>query len=113
MPRHELRKPIDTLLDEKNKLDRQLTDINDRRERFVTEMQTLRQDQFSYRQAKETLPNTVQHKPAKRVYDQKIVEAQRRVDEIQKELEQVEKDHVVIKSRAIAISRSLKELQNS
>lgn len=113
MAKQELRKPIDTLLTEKNKIDQSLTSIKDRYDRYHEELQKLRFEQHGYREAKETLSNTNQNKPGRRVFDQSIADAQRRIDEVLKELDQVEKDRVVVASKGKAIERSIKELQNA
>lgn len=113
MARQELRKPIDTLLNEKNKLDGKLTNIKDRYDRFQEELQKLRYEQHSYREGKETLQNSNQNKPARRVFDAQIVECQKRIDEVMKELDTVEKERVVQSSHLKAIEKSIKELQNA
>lgn len=113
MAKVELRKPIATLLDEKAKLDQNTTTINDKYNRFSEELQRLRQEQFSYREAKEHLQNTNSNKPARQVFDQNIASTQRRIDEVLKELDIAEKERVVASSRAKAIDSSIKQLQNA
>lgn len=113
MAKQELRKPIDALLTEKSKIDQNLTSIKDRYDRFHEELQKLRYEQHGYREAKETMQNSNQNKPARRVFDQNIAEAQLRIDVIMKELDNVEKDRVVWASKGKAIERSIKELQNA
>jgi chromosome segregation ATPase len=113
MARQELRKPIDTLLNEKNKLDGIITSIKDRYDRFHEELNKLRYEQHSYREGKETLQNSNQNKPARRVFDQQIAECQKRIEEVLKELDNVEKERVVQSSKLKAIEKSIKELQNA
>lgn len=113
MARQELRKPIDTLLTEKNKLDATLTGVKDRYDRYQEELTKLRYEQHSYREGKETLQNSNQNKPARRVFDQQIAECQKRVEEVLKELDNVEKERAVVSSKLKAIEKSIKELQNA
>lgn len=113
MARQELRKPIDVLLTEKNKIDQILTSIQDRYNRFQEELQKLRAEQYSFREGKETLSNTNQNKPARRVFDHQITECQKRVEEVLKELDLVEKDRVIQGSKLKALEKSIKELQNA
>lgn len=114
MARQELKKPIATLLDEKSKIDIKLTEITDRYTRFQTELQTLRYEQASYREAKEQLQNTNSNKAARRVFDSYISAAQKRIDDVvNKEIDQCEKDRVVAVSHKQAIEKSIKELQNA
>lgn len=113
MAKHELRKPLDTLLTKKNELDQKKITINDQHTRYQTELQSLRNDQTAYRTAKETLSNTVSNKPSRKVFDDQISTIQLRVNEVLKELDRVEKDNEVVVSQIKAIDKSIKELQNS
>lgn len=113
MARQELRRPIDTLLSEKNKLDQILISINDEYTKYQTQLQELRYEQHGYREAKETLQNSNQNKPARRVFDTQIAEAQRKIDDILKMLDEVEKRRVVQASKLKALEKSIKELQNA
>lgn len=113
MAKIELRKAIDSLMKEKNDIDKQLTRINDGFQAKHEELGRLRADQHSMREAKETLSNSNSSKPAKRVFEQQISSAQLRVNEILKEVDQLEKDRVVWSSKVKAIEKSIKELQNA
>lgn len=113
MAKVELRKAIDSLLNEKREIDKHLTRVNDEFNAKQEELGKLRRDQHSMREAKETLSNTNSSKPAKRVFDQQIADAQLRVNEILKGLDQLEKDRVVWSSKGKAIDKSIKELQNA
>lgn len=113
MAKAELRKPIEILMIEKNKIDGQLTTLKDQYESMHAELQKLRFEQMSYREGKETLQPSNQNKPARRVFDAQIASAQLRIDVIMKSLDQLEKDRVVTTSRVKAIEKSIKELQNA
>lgn len=113
MARVELRKPIEGLMEEKTKIERQLTNINDHYTKYHTQLSQLRADQFSYREGKETLSNTVQNKPARRVFDQKIADCQLEIDKTMKLLEDVEKERVVWSTKLKAMDKSLNELRNA
>jgi hypothetical protein len=113
MTNQNLKKAVDVLFTEKSRIDKQMTEINDRRTRFATELQEKRAEQFGYREAKESLPNMELHKPARKVLDDEAFRCQSRIDQLLKELDQVEKDALVWGSKSRAIEKSIKELQNS
>lgn len=113
MARQELRKPIDSLLTEKNNLDKKLTTVKDEYDRYQEELGKLRQDQFSFREGKEALSPSNQNKPARRVFDANIAECQKRIEEVLKSLDDVEKRRVVVTSQLKAIEKSIRELQNA
>lgn len=113
MARQELRAPINALLEDKSKLDVAFTDLKNKYDVLSTELQRKRNEQSGYREAKETLQNTNSNKPARRVFDQRIADCQISIDETLKKLEELEKDRVVKSSQIVAISKSIKELQNA
>lgn len=113
MAKMELRKPIDLLLTEKNNINKQLTTIQDQFNVKQELLTSLRSDQFSCREGKEHLSVSNMNKPARRVFDNQIAQLQMKIDEVLKELDVLEKDRVVVSSRAKAIDKSLKELQNA
>ena len=113
MAKMELRKPIDILLNEKNSIDKKLTTINDQFTVKQEKLTSLRHDQFSCREGKEQLSNSNMNKPAKRVFDKQIAEIQLVINDVMKELEELEKQRVVIDSQRKAIDKSIKELQNA
>jgi chromosome segregation ATPase len=108
-----LKRPIDTLLTEKNKLDNKKTTLNDLHIRYTTELQQLRNDQNSYRTAKESMSNTVSNRAARKVFDDQIAQLQLRVNEVLKELDKITKDNEVVESQVKAMAKSIKELQAS
>lgn len=113
MAKMELRKPIAMLVEEKNKIDQKFNDVVERYTVSQTALQTLRSEQYSYREAKEHLQNTNSNKAARKVFDDQIAKAQLGIDEALKKLDLIEKDRVVIDSQRKAIEKSIKELQNS
>ena len=113
MARPELRKSIDSLMQEKNKLDQQLTTLQDRYIVAQDQLRSARGDQHGAREAKEALSNSNMNKPARRVFDQDIAIAQKIIDDVLKEIDLLEKDRVVVASKVTAIAKSIKELQNS
>lgn len=113
MARAELRRPIDTLLSEKAKLDQRKITINDLHTRYQTELQQLRSDQNGYRTASESMQNTVSNRAAKKVFSDQISQLQLRVNEVLKELDKASKDNEVIESQCKAMEKSIKELQTA
>ena len=113
MARAELRKPLDTLFTAKNELDKQMTQIKDRMNVLQERLQKERNEQFSYREAKEHLQNTASNKPARAVFDQNIVAAQKNIEDVSKEMDKVSKDYEVVNSKIKAMEKSIKELQNA
>lgn len=111
MARMELRKPIDTLLNEKNKFDKQMTELQDKYNACGERLQTYRAEQAANREAKERLSNTQSNKIARKVLDQGIADAQVEINKIQIEIEELEKNRVVVGSRLKAIEGSIAELR--
>lgn len=109
----ELRKPIDLLFTEKNEIDKKLTTLQDQFNVKHEKLTALRQEQFHCREGKEQLSASNMNKPAKRVFDKRIVELQIEIEAVSKELEEVEKQRVVVTSLRKGIEKSIKELQNS
>jgi chromosome segregation ATPase len=113
MARHDLKKPIDTLLTAKNALDQKKISINDQHTRYTTELQQLRSDQNGYRTASESMSNTVSNRAAKKVFSDQIAQLQLRVNEVLKELDRITKENEVVESQVKAMAKSIKELQSS
>ena len=113
MARHDLRKPIDTLLTQKAKLDQDKITLNDRHTLLQTKLQSLRSDQMAFRNGKETMSNTVSNRAARKVFDDQISALQLTINEVLKELDDVVKQDEVLVSKIKAIDKSIKELQNS
>lgn len=113
MARLELRNARNTLIEEKNRLDQEMTTLTDKYNLAVETLGQHRRLQFEYREGKESLPNTNSSKGAKKVFNDKIVEHQIKIDEIQKTLEEYEKSRVVLASKIKAMDKSIKELQTA
>ena len=113
MAKYELRKPLDILLQQKQKLDQEKISINDQHTRYQTELQDLRNSQTGFRTAKESLSNTVSNRAARKVFDDQISQMQLRVNEVLKELDAIDKKNEVVVSQIKAMDKSIKELQNS
>lgn len=113
MARVEMRKPIDTLTKEKNVIELKLTELKDKFDLAQTQLQDLRNEQFAYREGKASLSNTASNNAAKRVFDEKIKEAQKKVEELSNVMNDLEKDRTVWTSKYNAITKSIKELQSA
>lgn len=113
MAKQELKKPIDILFNKKNELEKRLTEIKDRYTLLEDQLGKIRKEQFGCKEAKERLPNTNEHKPAKRVLEQQIAAYQKEIQDKLKELDVCEKDRVVWSSQLKAMERSIRELQSA
>lgn len=113
MARQELRKPIDMLLEEKNKIDAGLTALNDKYNLLQKDLQDARMEQQHIREAKETLSNNNANKPARKLFDDQICVLQRKIEDISNQFSSLEKDRVVLDSKGKAIQKSLSELRNA
>lgn len=112
MAKMELRKPINSLLEEKSKLDQQLTTIMDEYNVTTEKLASTRADLFSYRESKEHLSQTNLNKAARLVFDKNIAECQKQLQDISGILEKIEQRRVIVHGKIKAMEKSIKELQN-
>lgn len=113
MAKQELRVSVQTLMEEKASLEKQLIAIRDRRQAAVDRLTKLRANQFSYREAKQTLPSKDTFKHAKLVLDNQITQCQLEIDPIQKELEGHEQEYEKTNSTLKNIVSAIKELEGA
>lgn len=113
MAKHELKKPIDLLLSKKNELEKKLTENRDWFTRYGEELQALRHEEFTCKEGKETLSQSNANKPARRVLDNQIAVVRKAAEDKQKQIEEIEKQRVVISSELKAIESSIRELQRA
>lgn len=113
MAKQELRISVQKLLEEKASLEKQIITIRDKKNGAAEQLAKLRQDQFSYREAKQTLASKDVNKHAKMVLDKQITECQLKIDPIQKELELHDQEYDKVNGTLKNIANAIKELEGA
>lgn len=113
MARQELKAPLSKLFDEKSKHETSINTIKDKITIKQEQLLVARREKDGYREAKEHLSNTASNKPAINVFNQGIAEAEKKCQDINTELDVLQKDYEVVNSKIKALERSIKELQNA
>lgn len=113
MTKVELRTSKKVLEDEKAKLDTKRIQLNDQRNARAEKMAQLRAVEFSHNEAKQQLINKEGNKPARAVLDNEIKEVRLEIQSVEKELEALNKDFIVVDSRIKALEGSIRELSKA
>ena len=113
MAKIELRKAVDSLLNEKGMLDKQMTQLKDRIIVLQEGMQQYRNDENGYREAKLQLGNTASSVPARKVMDRGIAEAHKKFEDVLKEHDEAQKTYEVLNGKIKSLEKSIRDLQNA
>ena len=113
MAKLELRKAVSALMDEKSKWDAQATQHKDKLAVLQQQFQEARNSEHGYREAKETLPRSNASRPATIVFDREIANSHKQAEDLLKEIEAISKQLDIVVSKAKALDKSIRELQNA
>lgn len=113
MARQELKKPMADLWDEHRRIELELIPITDKETKFATEIGKLRQDEFSNKEALDTLDRSTKNNAARSVIKKSIDEIRIQINIKSKELEEVLKSKSLLMQKLKNIKSSIKELNQA